>query len=377
MAALHVSRDAATDGAHGLGFETLSVPMAMLDSELAILEANAAFAELLEVPAASLAGEPLAQRLCSAATDVPPGDGVQTFGFQCADGPRWMRLDLHPHGEKILAMLVDVSGERAVLERMKADFAGRGRLMHDAEVGIWGYDPEAEVYHFPSELALGHTAISEPVPLASLQAIQHEDDRGIDDAIRERLTRGEGTAEAELRYRTGDGGWRHLRVFYRSGRRLKSGRYEMYGLSQSVTDLAQARDEANASARRLKLALTAARAGVFGYDYLKGEYWLSPEFRDVLGEEAVEAASAADDPRMIFHPDDRDTMRAMGEASLKTGHAVSSEARVMRGDGPIWVRVYWQTECDAVGAPIRGVGLLLDIDNEKRQELALTEARRL
>jgi len=302
---------------------------------------------------------------------------VQTFGFQCADGPRWMRLDLQPHGERILAVLLDVTGERTVLERMKADFAARGRLMHDAEVGVWRYDPDAELYHFPSELALGHASIQEPVPLSALRSIQHQDDRAIDDAIRERLTREEGTAEAEMRYRTGDGGWRHLRVLYRSGRKLKSGRYEMYGLSQSVTDLARARDEANASALRLKLALAAARAGVFGYDYVKGEYWLSPEFRDLLGEAVIEAAGAADDPRAIFHPDDRGTMRSLGEASMKAGQAISSEARVVRPEGPCWVRVYWQTECDATGAPTRGVGLLLDIDNEKRQELALTEARRL
>ena len=44
--------------------------------------------------------------------------------------------------------------------------------------------------------------------------IQHEDDRATDDAIRERLTREEGTAEADMRYLTADGGWKHLRVLY-------------------------------------------------------------------------------------------------------------------------------------------------------------------
>jgi signal transduction histidine kinase len=377
MAVLHASKNAVTGGSHGLGFATLPMAMAVLDGGLTIVEANAAFAELLQVPAASLIGEPLGARLRDAATDVPTGDGVQTFGFQCADGPRWLRLDLQEQGDQILAVLLDVTGERTVLERMKADFAARGRLMHDAEVGIWRYDPDAELYHFPSELALGHAGNQEPVPLATLRLIQHEDDRDTDTAIRERLTHEEGSAEADMRYRTGDGGWRHLRVLYRSGRRLRSGRFEMYGLSQNVTDLAQARDEANASAGRLKLALTAARAGVFGYDYDKGEYWLSPEFRDLMGQSALEVAAAAEDPRMIFHPDDRDTMRAMGVESVKVGHAVSSEARVMRPEGPLWVRVYWQTENDAAGNPARGVGLLLDIDDQKRQQLALTEARRL
>ena len=378
MATLHAARDAVRAGPQIIGVDALPIPMAVLDGELRFVDANAAFAELLDVPAASLIGEPLGHRLRSAATDVPDGEGVQTFGFQCADGPRWLRLDLQAESDgSVLAMLVDVTGERTVLERMKADFAARGRLMHDAEVGIWRYDPDAELYHFPSELALGHGGNHEPVPVATLQLIQHEDDRSIDDAIRERLTHEEGAAEADMRYRTGDGGWRVLRVLYRSGRKLKSGRYEMYGLSQNVTDLALARDEANASAGRLKLALAAARAGVFGYDYAKGEYWSSQEFRDLMGQVTLDTASAADDPRVIFHPDDRDTMRAMGQASMKAGQAVSSEARIMRPDGPLWVRVYWQTECDASGAPSRGVGLLLDIHEQKRQELALTEARLL
>src|SRR6185369_6394626 len=115
--------------------------------------------------------------------------------------------------------------------------------------------PDAEAYHFPSELSLGHAQIQEPIPLAVLQMIQHPDDRPVDDAIRERLTREEGSAEADMRYLTAEGGWKHLRVLYRSGRKLRSGRYEMYGLSQNVTDLAEARDEANVSAQRLKLAL--------------------------------------------------------------------------------------------------------------------------
>ena len=122
MAALQATRNAAKGAAigrsHGLGFATLPIPMAVLDAELRILEANAAFADLLQVPAASLTGEPLGHRIRSAATDAPTGEGVQTFGFQCADGPRWLRLDLQQEGDQILAVLVDVTGERSVLERM-------------------------------------------------------------------------------------------------------------------------------------------------------------------------------------------------------------------------------------------------------------------
>ena len=376
MAVSTAAQDPSTDPSVGWGFNALPIPMAVLDAGLTILDANAAFAELMGVPAASLLREPFGKRVRAVALEAPEGDGVQTYLFQCPDGPRWLRLDLQEDRGHILAVLVDVTGERTVLERMKADFIARGRLMHDAEVGVWRFDPEAQLYHFPTELALGHDNIQEPVPVANLRLIQHPDDVAIDDAIRERLTSEEGTAEADMRYRTGDGGWRHLRVLYRSGRKLKSGLYEMYGLSQNVTDLAQARDDARESTGRLKLALAAARAGVFGFDYAKGDYWLSQEFRDLVGDEIVAAASAADDPRVMFHPDDRDVMRSLGQASIKAGRPAACDARILQADGDRWVRVYWQTECDAAGAPTRGVGLLLDIDEQKRQEIALTEARR-
>src|SRR5262249_13310423 len=41
-----------------------------------------------------------------------------------------------------------------------------------------------------------------------------------------------------------------------------------------------------------------------------------------------------------------------------------------------WVRVFIRVQRDAHGVPLRAVGLMLDIDQQKRQELALIEAKR-
>jgi signal transduction histidine kinase/CheY-like chemotaxis protein len=374
MAVPQTSSGRAPDAPGKPTFETVPLAMALLHADRTILEANAALADLLEVRAESLIGEPLTQRLHRAASHPPAEAGVQTYGFDCADGPRWLRLDQQPAGDGVLAMLVDVTDERAILERIKADFAARARLMHDAEVGVWRYDPDAELYHFSSELSLGHADSQQPVPLPILQNIQHEDDREIDNAVRERLTREEGTDEAEMRYRTGDGGWRHLRVLYRSGRKLRSGRYEMYGVSQSVTGLAQARDEANANAERLKLALRVARAGVFELDFETDRFWLSAELRELVGNSVLKAARDLFD---LFHPDDHAPVSAFRAAVAEVDHAETIDVRLMRVEGPLWVRLYWQHHRDASGKPVRGIGLLLDIDEQKQQELALTEARRL
>ena len=373
MAAPHPFRSDAAAAPQSAGFASLPIPIAVLDGDLRIVEANGALGELLRVPPVSLEGEPFGHRLRSAAMDAPSGEGVQTFCFQCDDGPRWLRLDLQQQGEMILAMLVDVSGERSVLERMKADSAARDRIMSDAAIGVWRFDPDGGVYHFPSQIRLGYDAADGPVTVEQLQSVQHPDDRATDCAIRDRLTIEEGAEDAEIRYRTADGGWWHARVLYRSGRKLKSGRYEMYGLSQDITALANSRDEAKAGSQRLKLALTAARAGVLGCDYPSGEFWASQELRNLVGETMLSAALI--DSVGIYHPEDQIRVREYDAIVAAGGHCSGIDARLMRPEGPLWVRLYWQTEHDTAGAPVRGVGLLIDIDAQKRQELALTEAR--
>ena len=377
MAATHAQPTTLLTEPDGPAFDAIPVPMAWLGADLSIARANAAFAELIGAHAASLVGEVLGHCLRSAASGVPDSDGIQTFEFQCADGPRWMRLDLQPLGEGFLAVLADVSGERTILERMRADLTARERLKQDAAIGLWRYDPDAKAYHFQSEISQGHAGAAAPVPLAHLQLIQHPDDRDIDTAIRDRLTREEGSAEAELRYLTAEGAWWHSRVVYRSGRRLKSGLYELYGLSQNVTALAEARDAATTNAQKLNLALMAAGAGVCGIDLPDGKFWASQEFQDLLGPDAMRDAFAANDPRVAFHPDDQPRLAGLTERSAEADRAVAVEARLLCGGEYRWMRAYWLTERDTFGRPTRGVGLLIDIDDQKRQELALTQARQL
>jgi signal transduction histidine kinase len=49
--------------------------------------------------------------------------------------------------------------------------------------------------------------------------------------------------------------------------------------------------------------------------------------------------------------------------------------RLLRPDGARWVRVYFEAERAATGKPRRGVGLMIDVDETVRQELAVRDAR--
>ncbi len=157
-----------------------------------------------------------------------------------------------------VALVIDVSRDHQPLREIHDYQTTRDQLLLDGKIGTWRYDPDAELYHFSSELSLGHDGAGAPVPVQLLQLIQHPDDRANDTGIRERITKDGGVADAEMRYMSADGTWTHLHVHYRSGRQLPSGRFEMFGISQNITAVALARDEANTLSEQLTVALREA-----------------------------------------------------------------------------------------------------------------------
>jgi len=265
------------------------LPVALLDGDMYIVAASEALARLAGRP--MLGHETLDQLLGAAADQVDGGDDGEVYRLRTDAGERWIRIQTEPCASGSIALLLDVTAEYALLQRFKADYAARDSLMHAAEVGVWRYDPDTELYQFSSELSLGHADAGPPVPLAVLQSLQHPDDVAVDNAVRDRLTREEGVAEAEMRYRDGQGDYRHLQVHYRSGEQLPSGRFMMYGISQNVTALARARDEAKtATASKSDFLASVSHEirtpmnGIVGVLNLLQREQLTPEGRDLLSE---------------------------------------------------------------------------------------------
>ncbi len=192
------------------------------------------------------------------ATDVATVGMSAVYRFGGAAEASWYRLDIRAIENSLIGVLTDVGHQYEARTEVHEYNQTRDRLLLDGKIGTWRYDPDAELYYFSSELNLGHPGAGSAVPVALLQLLQHPDDKDRDTEIRERITRDGGTANAEMRYREGDGSWTHLNVHYRSGRQRPSGRYEMFGISQDITAVALARDEANQLSRQLTDALRQA-----------------------------------------------------------------------------------------------------------------------
>ena len=138
--------------------------------------------------------------------------------------------------------------------------------------------------------------------------------------------------------------------------------------------LEEARREAESNAQRLKLAMLAAGSGVFEVDFGKRQHWCSPEYEQIVGRKMAYEDIAA--PVWAFtHPDDKERVLEHIR-SARNNILVPAEWRVVLPSGEIrWVQTNGFVHRSEDGVSRRVVGYIQDIDQRKRQDLALEEAQ--
>jgi signal transduction histidine kinase len=235
--------------------DSLGIAAARLSHDRHVTVANAEMARVLGVDSATLVGMDIAEIVTKTSREHISAGLSTVYRIDNGAGPCWYRLDLKTAKDGFVALLIELGEDHRPHKENRDYLSVRDRLLQDGKIGTWRYDPDAELYYFSSELSLGYDGAGAAVPVPMLQRLQHPDDHAKDTQIRDRITREGGTANAEMRYREADGSWTHLNVHYRSGRQLPSGRYEMFGVSQNITPVAIARDEANQLSERLGRAL--------------------------------------------------------------------------------------------------------------------------
>ncbi len=139
--------------------------------------------------------------------------------------------------------------------------------------------------------------------------------------------------------------------------------------------LADAKRQAQANTERLSIALDAACAGVFETDFANRTFWCSPEFEQIMGR-SMTFEEAGQPVLPMIHPDDREHSRQKVRASIETASIEPHEVRIVLPDGGVrWVDLRAVVHLGPDGKVAKAVGVVLDIDARKRQELALREVR--
>jgi PAS domain S-box-containing protein len=356
-------------------FDNSDVCLAVADAGQRILAVNPAWVAAFAL-AGDTRGRVLADVLPRTALEAPDaaasaGQPLPVFPVHVApDDERWLEAQIKRCGDRIAVALVDVTARASADPARDAALHAREMLLKDANVVGSHYDPDTDTYDFSSEFRSGQGRDLQPIPSNVFDSLVHPDDRDRAVEVRERIAREGGGGWMEVRSRpSGHPEWLHMRVLHRSGRRLPSGKYELFSLSQDVTGQAQARDEAQAKARQLGMALNAAQAGVFEIDFKARTVDCSPEFVRLIGY-AFDFAQV--ETAEVFETPDQLAFTQMA-GQWRPGDSTEIRARVHGQER--WLRIYCDVVREPDGSPIHAVGLVLDIDEAKRQELALHAAQ--
>jgi two-component system, LuxR family, sensor kinase FixL len=147
-----------------------------------------------------------------------------------------------------------------------------------------------------------------------------------------------------------------------------------YELSQEVFRAARLSDDLRESEERMSLAAEAANLGMWVWDVVRDEVWMTEEGRALLGfARDTRLNTAALISRV--HPEDRAARAAAIKSAIETRGEYSAEYRVLLPDGTLrWIGA--RGHCIRVGDPkgIRLLGVLVDVTTQKLAQDALRES---
>lgn len=145
-----------------------------------------------------------------------------------------------------------------------------------------------------------------------------------------------------------------------------------------ITEQKRSAQELEDSEERLRLATEAAELGTWDFDLVNGTFLSSPRHRQIIGfsDHDHHAVWTKEMILEYVHPDERQNAEEAFFTALKTGR-LSYEALVIRPDkSECWVKVNGTTFYNERHKPVRLLGTIQDITEEKSIEINLREAKR-
>ena len=140
---------------------------------------------------------------------------------------------------------------------------------------------------------------------------------------------------------------------------------------RDITNLNKAEEALRQSEERFKLAVRAARDIVWDWDIVNDRVWFSELFFEVFGYDPATFPTGVNGWAELVHPEDSWVI------PLDEKTYASEEYRLRRADGTwAYMRDRKYLIRDAAGSPIRKVGVMMDITEDKRAEEALQVSQR-
>ena len=145
--------------------------------------------------------------------------------------------------------------------------------------------------------------------------------------------------------------------------------YDLLRAAQLARQLQAREADLRETEERMELAASAAELGMWMWDIVRNEIWITDKGRALFGFGASEKLDF-DRFRSRLHPEDRESVLEAVENSLRTGAEYRSEYRVVLPNGQLrWIAGRGHVEFNGNGQPVRMRGASLDISKRKQAEL--------
>jgi len=144
--------------------------------------------------------------------------------------------------------------------------------------------------------------------------------------------------------------------------------YDLLHAAQLARQLQASETDLRETQERMELAANAAELGMWMWDIVRDEVWITDKGRALLGFPPLEKIDF-NRFRNRLHPQDRESVVQAVENSLRTGAEYEAEYRAVLPDGQVrWIAGRGQVEFNGEGQPARMRGVAVDITKRKQAE---------
>jgi two-component system cell cycle sensor histidine kinase/response regulator CckA len=129
---------------------------------------------------------------------------------------------------------------------------------------------------------------------------------------------------------------------------------------------------------RMRFALQSAAVGIWDMNYVAGDLQWSAILEAQYGYRPGEFPGTFEAFVERVHPEDREGFLAAITKALQTGSDFTIENRAVRPDGSVrWLHGAGRILLDAQGAPLRGVGVSMDVTERRTLEAQFQQAQKM
>ncbi|MGE0130785.1 MAG: PAS domain-containing protein [Blastocatellales bacterium] len=288
------------------------------------------------------------------------------------------RMLRDPEGRPLrtVTAVQDITERKRFEEALMTSEERYRNLIETANEGIWLVDSEASTLYVNERMAnlLGYDA--EEITGRKVPEFCFEQDMS---KVVERVNgnlRGD-YQEYDCRFRREGGGELHMLASTSPVYDTQGGIVGAMGMFTDITERKRAEEALRESEQRLKLSLTAGRAGTWEWRIKDDKLIWSEEYYDLLGMRPGDMESTLENFLLCIHPEDRDRMLAEMSEVLQERKDAEHEFRFIRPDGGVrWAQSKAQLTLDETGEPEKMVGITIDITTRVQAQMELEESLR-